>query len=161
MSAEGVAVDQQPLVFGTQIIAELRGAPRELLSEEATARSTAAALIGFLEGDEPAEDAALEVVRDPAGGLSVGASAPDSGVVIHAFPDHKRLVLRLYSSRAVRPFEAVAEFRKWYPSGKLELHVSGRFRRLGSGPVLLRELAGERGYAALRLGATPAVPGGA
>lgn len=160
MSATEASVDLLPLVFGTQIIAELRGPPKELLSEEAKARATVAALIGFLEGEEAADEAALELVRDAAGGLSVGASAPDSGVVLHAFPDHKRLVLRLYSSRAVRPFEAVAEFRKWYPSGKLELHVSGRFRRLGSGPDLRRELAGERGYAALRLGATPALAGG-
>ncbi len=164
-----VSPDLERLAFGTQIIAELRGAPSALIGDAATVRATVAALLRFLEGEHEAEDPANhpqpgeypgieEIAGASPAGVTIGGSAGDSGAVLHAFPDLKRLALRVYSSRAVRPFEAVAEFRRWYPAGKLELHVSGRYRRIGQSEELRRELAGERSYAGLRLGG-PALNG--
>lgn len=167
--------ERERLAFGTQIIAELRGAPAALIGDAAAVRRVVVALLRFLEGgaavsgphegagrDDSGERAEIDEVvgtATPGEGLTIGGELGESGVVLHAFPAHKRLALRVYSSRTVRPFEAVGEFRNWYPGGKLELHVSGRYRRLGQGERLRRELAGEREYAGLRLdGQTPAAP---
>lgn len=141
------------LEYGTQVIVDLRGAPAEALADGGLLRSSVDALLRYLEGENPAGVVYGNV--NAADGVTIaGCSRSGSGVVLHAFPALRRASLRLYSGRTTSAFEAVAEFRRAFPIGKVELSVSGRYRHLAANAASLQaELMGERRYVTLRLAA--------
>ncbi len=140
------------LEYGTQVIVDLRGAPSEALGNAEFLRSSVGALLDHLEG-ECVSCTSVGSVESSDGFTAAGARS-GSGVVLHAFPALRRASLRLYSGRAVSAFESIAQFRKAFPIGKVEMNVSGRYRQLAEGDATLQaELAGERQYVALRLAA--------
>ncbi|MBX3144594.1 MAG: S-adenosylmethionine decarboxylase [Trueperaceae bacterium] len=140
------------LEYGTQVIVDLRGAPSEVLANVEFLRATVYSLLDYLEGE--CVSCTFDGAVERTDGASVAATRSGSGVVLHAFPALRRASLRLYSGRAVAAFESIAEFRKAFPIGKVELNVGGRYRQLaGDETTLGSELTGERQYVALRLAA--------
>jgi len=155
--AAPLAAAPEALGFGTLVVIDGAYAAPDVLQDAAVTAATLRRLAALVEPSRASSEPTLVHVDEGEDGHSAALVVGETALVAHVFPRLRTVSVRLFSPRAVPVDLATATFREVYRVGRFQSAVRDHGVLLPrDADGLRRHLAGDRGYARLRLTPTPA-----